>query len=53
MRRPRDDIYGSIVQGEVGNFLPLSGLFPPDQNFAIVGRRSDDVAIFRVSLGKG
>lgn len=36
--------------GEVGYFLPLTGLLAPNEDFAIIRRRSDDIAIFRVGL---
>ena len=36
--------------GEVGYFLPLTGLLAPNENFAVIRRRSDDIAIFRVGL---
>lgn len=53
MRRPRDDVHRSIVVGEISHFLPLTGLFAPDKDFAVVRGGSDDVAVFRVSLGNG
>lgn len=53
MRRPRDDVHGSIVVGEIGHFLPLTGLLAPNKDFAVVRGGSDDVAVLRVSLGKG
>lgn len=38
MGRPAHDVDGGGVQGEVGDFLPLTVLLAPDQDFAVVGR---------------
>jgi hypothetical protein len=40
------------MQGEFGNFLPLTALFAPDEDFGIIRGGSNDVAIFGVSLEK-
>lgn len=40
------------MMGKVGYFLPLTALLAPNKDFAIVRRRSDDVAVFRVGLRK-
>lgn len=41
------------VVGELGDFLPLAGLFSPDQHFAVVAAGGEDVAVFGMRLFGG
>lgn len=47
---PRHNVHGRGVQREVGDFLPLRVLLPPDEDFAVVAGGGEDVAVFWVGL---
>ncbi len=53
MRGPRHNIHRSGVEGEVGDLLPLSTLFAPDEDLAVIAGGSEDVAVLRVGLVAG
>lgn len=50
-RRPGDEVDGGGVEGEFVDALPLIVLFPPDQDAAVVGARSEDGAILGMCPG--
>lgn len=51
MWRPGHKVDGCRVQGDFVDFLPGGGLLAPDEDFAVVGRGREDVAIFGVGPG--
>lgn len=48
--RPGYEVHGGFVQGDFVDFGPLTRGFAPDEDFAVVGGRGEDVAVFRVGL---
>lgn len=53
MGRPGDDVYGGGVVREVEDLGPGGVGFAPDDYFAVVARRGEDVTVFRVGPGDG
>jgi hypothetical protein len=51
--RPGDDVYGGGVVREVEDLGPGAVGFAPDDYFAVVARRGEDVAVFGVGPGDG
>ena len=51
VRRPGDGVHRGLVQRKVEQLLPRALLLAPDQNLAVVARRCQDVAVFRVRPG--
>jgi hypothetical protein len=50
---PGDDVYGGGVVREVEDLGPGVVRFAPDDYFAVVARRGEDVAVFGVGPGDG
>jgi len=48
VRRPSDEVDGGGVQGDFVDLLPGGGLFAPDDDFAVVRRGCEDVAVLRM-----
>lgn len=48
MGGPGDNVDAGFVESEVENALPRPALLTPDENFAVVPGRCEDVSVFRV-----